>query len=90
MGARKILSAKERKDRRSAQAARVFACTNCVYYRECRDRAAFADRQMQCHNCDRMEIDPHALHREVDVQMLNHCDPGEHIVRIDESHGHDL
>lgn len=84
MGAPQIISIKEK---RSATAARVFASTNCADYRKCRDKAAFANRQMQCHTCDRMKFERDHYLKEVGVHMVNHSDPGPCMIRIDGSGG---
>jgi len=84
MGAPRIISISKKRDARDA---RVFASTNCIHYRECRDEAAFANRQMQCHKCDRMQIERDAYRREVSAHSIYRSDPGPHIVRIDDSHG---
>lgn len=87
MGANKILSKNERREWRDPQRARIFASVNCAHYRECRDQAAFANKRMQCHKCDRMEIDPDICNKERGAHMLNHYDPGAHPARIDSGHG---
>jgi hypothetical protein len=77
-GANKRLSIAEKKHLRDAQSARVFASTNCVHYRECRDRAAFSNREMKCHRCDEMEIQDGVYQKEVALSNLSSGGLQEH------------
>jgi hypothetical protein len=46
-------------DRLEKERAREYAALHCLKYRECRDKAAYAKWggcQMNCHQCEKMEI----------------------------------
>jgi len=84
MGANKILSKKKCEEWRSAREARIFASTNCVHYQKCRDEAAYANRQMQCHKCEQMKVDRDTWQKEVSLANISRSGEGEQSVKVEE------
>lgn len=81
MGATQIISIKKK---RKAQEVRAHASINCVHYQKCRDEAAYANRQMQCHKCEKYEFEQDIYQKEVNLANISRSGAGEQSVKVGE------
>lgn len=65
--------------------SRVFASLHCASYRKCRDKAAYANKPMNCHKCERLVFDRDHYLKEVGVESINNHHTDEYDIQVDDT-----
>lgn len=57
--------------KRKREKARQYASLHCIYYRDCRDKAAYSSRSMKCYQCEKFEKIENNYQKELGPEMFN-------------------